>query len=622
MSGYVDKISELMDEFTEAARGEEEDVSEQRQMLVENALSELEGSLPRVVRDPRGSRVLEKLINFADPAAIASLLGTLLQGDDGRVVDMMVHPIGSYVFERLVDKIMQGGGEDASKIVEIVDRLTHETLHNLLADKRGSFVLRRIISSLVNLDHNSVLPPLEQGCVNLRNRARLERQHLDSVKEATEKVLELDADLRALFDKPHTMGALSVFIGCSSLIDGADFVSRFARLILGTSYAGFKRFARSKSGSRAVEAIIAFSGEKLISELYTQQLRGSLRDYAFHNCANFTIQRFLLRAGLSGEGLVLNALDEMESDFAELFLRFPGVILALARACSETQSERCCTRFAACLSAASGDKIVHGVLAKHPRALGSMIVQSMLAFPKRQSVQVAREILQLNEEELFSMAKDPSKSRILEAVFQLHSSDKDKKKLVMRLRGQLVTLATLPAGSRVVEAAHAHAPSYEVRRKMVEELSKDVDRLRDSIHGQFVLKHCRVETFLSRRDEWDNMESSMDAKKRVFADLLDDENPPPSGKSALKKTKQDKQSHKRDTKPEQGLQSIMGTLGFAGGELKGDSYAAGSEMKSKAEVADDGSTQVGTVLKAISNATAEFKPLKSKKQKHKRTDNV
>lgn len=127
---------------------------------------------------------------------------------------------------------------------------------------------------------------------------------------------------------------MTVVVACAARAD-LTLVGPIATLVLGNRFGFFERHATYPASSRLVEAIVVFCDDEMIGELHEKELRGRLKDLAYHNTANFVLQRFLLRAGSIASGLVLNALQELEDFVPELIQIHAGVIVALARACGQ-----------------------------------------------------------------------------------------------------------------------------------------------------------------------------------------------------------------------------------------------------------------------------------------------
>ena len=88
----------------------------------------------------------------------------------------------------------------------------------------------------------------------------------------------------------------------------------------------------------------------------------------------------------------------------------------------------------------------------------------------------------------------------------------------------LVSLAMDKFGSRVVEALYG-AAELKRKRKIVGNLAACKAMLEADFHGRITLSKCRVSTFAAPggEEEWAQREASMEKKRAMFADILEDD---------------------------------------------------------------------------------------------------
>ncbi|KAJ8908959.1 hypothetical protein NDN08_005659 [Rhodosorus marinus] len=622
MSRYVGEVQRRLEGMKEDGELEQldHDGREDLALFVENSLKEIQGSLPRVVRDPIGSRAVELLIEVATPEQLSSTCRSILEGASSRVLDIMKHPAGSFVMEKLVKKLVAENSEDLNQFVEVAEVLGGRDLMDLLSDSRGSFVLRVLIAAWAGLSVDEVVPPLENGYQKLV--VDQDRIHKKAIKSTAEKVNSNGAKLGKNIELPQVAATLSVLVGCCGRFD-AGLVDSLAAVIIGRDLDFLEQHATSRSGSHLVEAIVYFGSDDLIGRIYSSQLRGKLKDVAEHGIANFMLQRFLSRAGATSSGIVMGVLEEVAEDFESLLRYRPGVVLALARACSQVRlaeqiwvvftasdlrfqqadDQDCRVQFLKHMREATKESgsMLGAVAGFQKGPVGSLIIQAMLSFEGKHAVV---DVGGLPAGEVIRLSKDPSWSRVVESYLRSDVEEKDKHKLIKKLRGSLVEVSCEPGGSRVVEAAYVYAGSSDRRRGIVQELADAEAKLREDPNGQFVLKTCRVDVYLSRRENWEQMENQKDSRKRLFNDILEDDEPVTEKPKAEKKKK--KQKAKSQDKAAGGkqagqLQSVMETLGFGGKETPLEKSTQPEEQQGAEPGAADGN--VDNVLAAIEKAT-------------------
>eukprot|EP00189_Rhodosorus_marinus_P001164 CAMPEP_0113957504 /NCGR_PEP_ID=MMETSP0011_2-20120614/2818_1 /TAXON_ID=101924 /ORGANISM="Rhodosorus marinus" /LENGTH=638 /DNA_ID=CAMNT_0000968097 /DNA_START=398 /DNA_END=2314 /DNA_ORIENTATION=+ /assembly_acc=CAM_ASM_000156 len=630
MSRYVGEVQRRLEGMKEDGELEQldEDGREDLALFVENSLKEIKGSLPRVVRDPTGSRAVELLIEVATPEQLSSTCRSILEGDSRRVLEIMKHPAGSFVMEKLVKKLVSENSEDLQQFVEVAEVLGGRDLMDLLSDSRGSFVLRVLIAAWAGLTVDEVVPPLENGYQKLvvdQNRI-----HEKAIKSTAEKVNSNGAKLGKAIELPQVAATLSVLVGCCGRFD-AGLVDSLAEVIIGRDLDFLEQHATSRSGSHLVEAIVYFGSDDLIGRIYSSQLRGKLKDVAEHGIANFMLQRFLARAGATSSGIVMGVLQEVAEDFESLLRYRPGVVLALARACAQADDQDCRVQFLKQMRDATKESgsILGAVASFQKGPVGSLIIQAMLSFGGKHAVV---DVGGLPAEEVIRLSKDPSWSRVVESYLRSDVNEKDKQKLIKKLRGSLVEVSCEPGGSRVVEAAYVYAGSSDRRRGIVQELADAEPKLREDPNGQFVLKTCRVDVYLSRRENWEQMENQKEGRKRLFNDILEDDGPvPEKPKPEKKKKKKATPQHSAAGGKHAGqLQSVMETLGFGGKETQLEKISQPEVQQGPELGAANGN--VDNVLAAIevatgglgaadsSSGTGKKKKKKKKKEKKEKTE--
>jgi len=75
--------------------------------------------------------------------------------------------------------------------------------------------------------------------------------------------------------------------------------------------------------------------------------------------------------------------------------------------------------------------------------------------------------------------------------------------------------------------------SLKTRLLLVNDLSKGLSRLKGDQHGRFIVTNYGLELFKHHPDDWSTAQSKEMTTKKLFADILGDEEPP-SKKSKTK----------------------------------------------------------------------------------------
>jgi hypothetical protein len=127
----------------------------------------------------------------------------------------------------------------------------------------------------------------------------------------------------------------------------------------------------------------------------------------------------------------------------------------------------------------------------------------------------------------------------------------------------IVSLATDKFGSRVVESLYGVA-ELKRKRKIVGQLAACKAMLEADFHGRITLSKCRVSQFAKPggEEEWAQREASVEKKRAMFADILEDDDDEGGGSTVAKSDSRRTDIDEDAAKHSSATKSILGQLGF------------------------------------------------------------
>jgi len=253
--------------------------------------------------------------------------------------------------------------------------------------------------------------------------------------------------------------------------------------------------------------------------------------------------------------------------------------------------------------------------------MGSLIVQALLRFESRYVTDLVNSLVGGENSMVVDMCLNPAGSRVLEAFLQsLVVVTKHKHKVVGKLKGSLLRLAKHKTGSRCVEACY-RAGDLGTKDMLASELCTHLDQLNSDSFGMFVVRSCRLETYLHKQQQWRAAHAKSDKTKKLFADI--------TGENQDDSDTEAKAAEVNTPDPDGGsmphLATYLKDLGFARAAVSSEGKASKKEKTPQPVLADDDIKSVGSVESDSDDAndidaiftSSKLKEAKNKKHKRK-----
>uniref|UniRef100_A0A3Q3J8A5 PUM-HD domain-containing protein n=1 Tax=Monopterus albus TaxID=43700 RepID=A0A3Q3J8A5_MONAL len=514
--GYFRRVGERLSEGFED--------NEEREMFVENVLSEVKGKATLVV--------------------LAELGGN--SGSEFKTVSC--DRCGGHVVEtavRQASRWMEEDEEESCGVLEAqvlsLSQVVRDNIAEFIKHAHGSHVVR----TLLNVLAGCLGPPRTKAHPGAKERSvapqltdfEIPTSFWYELKSLTETLME-NVNCDAVFQTMLTVCHRKRPKLCKQLLKGIMeyLTSRGAAPGLSPLLV----FLKDQASSHLIEMIIQLSHKPLLCNLYKNHLRGHLVDLALHPIANFPIQRLTA-------ALFLRLFDELVQGVeAILAAGHMGVVVQLAESCAESGERQeelmqcllhafhcakpgsrqmsCLPLFMSLLAfevyyhsdTAEGDtqtEVPLSSICYH----GSRLVQALARF-KEHSVLLSS-LRTLSPADLLTLASDPAGSHVLQALITT-SSNKGRGKILKRLEGQYVQMACSRLGSRVLEAIWNSA-SVSQRQSIAQELVASESQLRSDQFARHVWAKFALSHFVHRRAHWQEIQTGESRKRKIFSDILE-----------------------------------------------------------------------------------------------------
>ncbi|XP_022724836.1 pumilio homolog 23-like isoform X4 [Durio zibethinus] len=474
---------------------------EERAVICGNALEEARGKEFELATDYIISHTLQTLLDGCDVDNLCSFL----RGCSNVFPAISMDRSGSHVAETALKSLARHVQDtEAYNVIEETLRMMCEMIvvnpDDLMCNCYGSHVLRSLLCLCkgVPLDSsefhgakasktlakrlNFKVSPLDgndsqhlqQGFPNLLkflvsgmiNSTRADIKTLQ-VDQYSSLVLQTALKLLA-GDDQELLQIIPVLLGCNkqNLVEG-EFIDM---TIAGEALESMKETAFS----HLMEVILEVAPESLYNEMFTKLFKNSLFKLSSHYCGNFVIQALISHA---------RTKDQMELIWEELGLNF-GDLLGMGR---------------------------------------SGVIASLIAACQRLQTHEYKEWIQpyllsiasMAAEHVLETAKDAGGACVIDAFLASDASAKQKRRLVVKLRGHFGELAMHPSGSFTVERCF-DAGSLSIREAIACELLAVRTELSKTKQGPHLLRKLDIDRYATKPDQWRSKQASKQSAYNEF----------------------------------------------------------------------------------------------------------
>ncbi|XP_028088389.1 pumilio homolog 23 isoform X1 [Camellia sinensis] len=482
---------------------------------------------PHIAMDRSGSHVAETALkslamHLQDDetnSLIENTLTTICQVIVDNPIDMMCNCYGSHVLRSLLC-FCKGVPLDSSEF--------HATKSSTILAERLNLRPSRVDENDSQYSQQrfpDVLKFLVSGMLNCA------RKDISTLQTDQYSSLVLQTALKLYAGHEEGLSRIiPILLGCNmeNAVEGNFIEKKSAQSLL--------RLMKETAYSHLMEVIVEVAPETLYNELFTKVFRNSLFQMSSHHCGNFVVQALISHARCQSHmELIWEELGPKFTDLLEMGRSGVTASLIAASLRLHSHEHKCLQALAAAVHSVNesigcivprilflenyfscGDKSnwnwPNGV---KMHLMGSLILQLVFKFSSDFIQPFITSITSMEVEHVLEASKDPGGQRVVEAFLSSNVSGKQKRRLVMKLRGHFGGLALHLSGSFTVEKCFI-AGNLSLREAIVSELLEVQTELSKTKHGPVLLRKLDVDGFARRPDQWKSRQASKQSVYKEF----------------------------------------------------------------------------------------------------------
>ncbi|GMQ07936.1 hypothetical protein CsSME_00051910 [Camellia sinensis var. sinensis] len=482
---------------------------------------------PHIAMDRSGSHVAETALkslamHLQDDetySLIENTLTTICQVIVDNPIDMMCNCYGSHVLRSLLC---------FCKVVPLDSSEFHATKSSTILAERLNLRPSRVDENDSQYSQQrfpDVLKFLVSGMLNCA------RKDISTLQTDQYSSLVLQTALKLYAGHEEGLShIIPILLGCNmeNAVEGNFIEKKSARNLL--------RLMKETAYSHLMEVIVEVAPETLYNELFTKVFRNSLFQMSSHHCGNFVVQALISHARCQSHmELIWEELGPKFTDLLEMGRSGVTASLIAASLRLHSHEHKCLQALAAAVHSVNesigcivprilflenyfsrGDKSnwnwPNGV---KMHLMGSLILQLVFKFSSDFIQPFITSITSMEVEHVLEALKDPGGQRVVEAFLSSNVSGKQKRRLVMKLRGHFGGLALHLSGSFTVEKCFV-AGNLSLREAIVSELLEVQTELSKTKHGPVLLRKLDVDGFARRPDQWKLRQASKQSVYKEF----------------------------------------------------------------------------------------------------------
>ena len=560
---------------------QEEENEEEATTIISRTFEELgEGSSEvDIVCDAEASRILEELLNAANPTLLATFASLCLK-DDNLGLMCTSSPFGSHVLETLLDRLGEGSDPALEEVLEAFTDRSAGHLFDMISSKYGSFVARRLVSVLAGLRNSNRGDGSSDGGRGDRSYANRSKYNLAdkcgpggsgtgggmvaSTSSNPDRILLLtkltnkltsdeltSTDIHELqtspFAGPFLKALLQATAAVGDVIDEKQRTELVVCLLGGNPKLGGEsvtadamyRLMTDRSGSHLVEAALLAAPDALFPKLCTTAFKGRLPALAQHQSANFTVQTAI--AHVKRPQQLKRMFEDLKDSFVALLRgRRAGIITVLLAASlrlNTLQGESSKAVWEAVTEAFKNERHptpLHSLLTLDTQVrlgkqrgklspLGCAMAISLLQFPKGMTKEWNAALENMSTAELAQVAMDPGGCRVLESYLGHEDTPGSRKDaLLEKIQGSWADIACFGSGNKFVERCFLICTDASVKKQIASELAQAEDRIAATHRGPGLLRTCAVHAVKTDPENFEKRVKAAQATRAEFEQLFGD----------------------------------------------------------------------------------------------------
>lgn len=536
---------------------------EERPVICGNALEESRGKEVELVTDHIISHTMQTLLDGCDADHLCGFLRSCAK-DFGRIA---VDRCGSHVAETALNSLSSHlQDEDFYNLIKDTLSLICEAIVrkpvDVMCNCHGSHVVRSLLCLCkgVPLDsefHSAKSSTVLSKRLNLtadrekKNETSIVHQGFPDLLEflvsgilkcsATDiaalqvdqySSLVLQTALKLLAgQEQELLHIIPVIMGCNvEDVEDSSFIET-------TEVQNIRDLIKENAFSHLMEVILEVAPDPVYAEIFMKIFKDFLYDISCHHSANFAVQALISYARSQDQvGAIYEELGPKMKDLLEMGRS--GVVASLIAASQRLHAyeQKCSKALSAAVTASSEapNCIVPRILLLESylfsndkvnwswtsgcrvNVMGSLILQSLFKYPSEYIQPYFTSITSMESSHILEALKDAAGARVIESFLGSKAPDKQKKKLISKLKGHFGELAMHPSGSFTVEKCF-NASDVPLREVIVSDLLGVQRELSKTRQGPLLLRNLDVDGFSRRPEQWRSRQKS---KLTVYKDYL------------------------------------------------------------------------------------------------------
>lgn len=537
---------------------------EERSVICGNALEESRGIEVELATDHIISRTMQMLLDGCD----ADHLCGFLRSCSKDFVRIAMDRSGSHVAETALNSLANHlQDEDFYNLIKdtlsLICQAVARELVSVMCNCHGSHVIRSllclckgvplnsefhaaksstVLSQRLNLkagkDHESEAPIIHQGFPDLlvflvTEMLKCSERDTAALQVDQYSSLVLQTALKLLAgQEQELLHAIPLIMGCNvKNVEEMTFIET-------TKVQNIRDLVKENAFSHLMEVILEVAPDTLYDEIFMKIFKDWLYDISSHYSANFVIQALISNARSQDQvGAICEELGPKMKDL--LGMGRSGVVASLIAASQRLQAHehRCSKALAAAVSVANEAPkwIVPRILLLDSyffsndkanwtwtsgckiHVMGSLILQSLFKYPSEYIQPYITSITSMESSHVLEVLKNSAGARVIEAFLGSKASDKQKKKLMNKLKGHFGELAMLPSGSFTVQKCFHSASDVSLREAIVSDVLAVQKELSRTRQGPLLLRNLDVDGFSRGPEQWRSRQKS---KLTVYKEFL------------------------------------------------------------------------------------------------------
>lgn len=480
---------------------------------------------PAIAMDKSGSHVAE--------SALKSLATHLDNPDSYSVIEEVLHSICKVIVDKPLEMICNCYGSHVLRALLSLCKGVSVDPPELRGAKSSKALAKRLnLKTSSHSDENNlqsshqgfpdVFSYLLSGIVNC---SREDMKYLQ-VDQYSSLVLQTALSLMLKQDD-ELLEVIPLVLGCNSSNgeeEGVHIETDVAKDILESM--------KDNSFSHLMEVILEVAPESLYNELFNKVFKDSLYDLSLDRSANFVIQALISHAKNQEQMSVI--WEELGPRFKDLLEQGKSGVVAFLLATSQrlqSHEHKCCEALADALCSKNETRIFiaqrllfldnyfysqdksdwEWAPGAKMHLMGCLILQEIFKFSSELIQPYITSLTSMKPEHIIETAKDSSGARVIEAFLASNAAAKQKRRLIIKLRGHFGELSLHTSGSFIVEKCF-DACNVALREVIAAELLDVKADLSKTKQG-FLLRKLDIDGYAYRPEQW---KSRQEAKQSTY----------------------------------------------------------------------------------------------------------